>query len=365
MTTTGRLVSSGPSTGSEPLPPSHIDAITSLACTAARLPALAFVADGSAARSDAAATYTVFEVDRSRRRGLSRWLIAVAGKADSWPMSTADAIGELAAIAAIDQSGRVGERTTTRSIADAAFPLLTVDDTARTEVYLGQLGIDLDAPAIVVAAGLLRGSRPDEDLRLALEDAIAPLAEPVVGIGSAGEALALVQPRPGVSDADVFESLTTSLRRIGPGLRRDRLTVGVSMRATIASIGGGVRTARSVRQLAVDERQPVEVVADSDLHTTRLLLNAVPDILRMAFVDRVLGPVISYDGRGTGDLLPTLATFFECNSSWSRTADRLGLHINTVRYRLARIEQLTGRTIAQSDDWVDLYAALTLRRSAG
>jgi sugar diacid utilization regulator len=280
-------------------------------------------------------------------------------------MSTADAIGELAAIAAIDQSGRVGERTTTRSIADAAFPLLTVDDTARTEVYLGQLGIDLDAPAIVVAAGLLRGSRPDEDLRLALEDAIAPLAEPVVGIGSAGEALALVQPRPGVSDADVFESLTTSLRRIGPGLRRDRLTVGVSMRATIASIGGGVRTARSVRQLAVDERQPVEVVADSDLHTTRLLLNAVPDILRMAFVDRVLGPVISYDGRGTGDLLPTLATFFECNSSWSRTADRLGLHINTVRYRLARIEQLTGRTIAQSDDWVDLYAALTLRRSAG
>ena len=137
------------------------------------------------------------------------------------------------------------------------------------------------------------------------------------------------------------------------------------MHATIASLGGALRAARSSRQLAGDSHKPVEVVCDWDVRSTRLLLNSVPDELRATFADRVLGPVLSYDVRGGGDLIPTLVAFFECNSSWSRTADQLGVHINTVRYRIARIEQLTGRTVSQTDDWVDLYTALTLLHPAG
>jgi PucR-like helix-turn-helix protein len=356
LTTTGRLVASD----ADPLPATHLDAIAATAVTSARLPAVV-----NATGDAAAATYTVFDVERGQRRRLARWIIAVTGSADAWPAPTAKAVGELAAIAAIERAVQVGRRSMWRGIADAAFQLLASDDAQRAEVYLRELGVDVEAPAVVIAAGLSRESGRHDDVWQILDDAITPAAERVLGTGDAGEVLALIQPRHKTSDAALLDSLTRSLRRIGPGLRTDRLTVGVSVQATLASLGGAVRAARFARQLAGDARQPVEVVCDSDLWTARLLLNSVPDVLRTTFADRVLGPVVSYDDRGAGDLIPTLAAFFACDGSWSRTADQLGLHINTVRYRIARIERLTGRSVAQTDGMADLYAALTLLRSTG
>ena len=356
LTTTGRLVASD----ADPLPATHLDAIAATAVTSARLPAVVSATDGAAP-----ATYTVFDVERGQRRRLARWIIAVTGSADAWPAPTAKAVGELAAIAAIERAMQVGRRSMWRGIADAAFQLLASDDAQRAEVYLRELGVDVEAPAVVIAAGLNRESARHDDVWQILDDAITPAAERVLGNGDSGEVLALIQPRHKTSDAALLDSLTRSLRRIGPGLRTDRLTVGVSVQATLASLGGAVRAARFARQLAGDARQPVEVVCDSDLWTARLLLNSVPDVLRTTFADRVLGPVVSYDDRGAGDLIPTLAAFFACDGSWSRTADQLGLHINTVRYRIARIERLTGRSVAQTDGMADLYAALTLLHSTG
>jgi PucR C-terminal helix-turn-helix domain len=356
LTTTGRLVASD----ADPLPPAHLDAIAATAVTSARLPAVVNPPDDAAA-----ATYTVFDVERGQRRRLARWVIAVSGSADAWPAPTAKAVGELAAIAALEHVRQIDSRSIWRGIADAAVQLIANDDAQQAEVYLRQLGVDVDAPAVVIAAGVNRGSVPLDDVRQLLDDAISSAAEPLLASGGSGEVLALVQPRHKTSDAALLDSLTRSLRRIGPGLRNDRLTVGVSVQATLASLGGAVRAARFARQLAGDTRLPVEVVCDSDLWTARLLLNSVPDLLRTTFADRVLGPVVSYDDRGAGDLIPTLAAFFACDGSWSRTADQLGLHINTVRYRIARIERLTGRSVAQTDECADLYAALTLLRSTG
>jgi purine catabolism regulator len=42
----------------------------------------------------------------------------------------------------------------------------------------------------------------------------------------------------------------------------------------------------------------------------------------------------------------------------ARTADRLFIHRNTVRYRLSQIEQLTGRSLDQTNDRVHLWLAL-------
>jgi hypothetical protein len=361
LTTTGRVVA----TDTGPLPTTHVDAITAEALAAARLPAVATTPDDHVA-------YTVFDVERSSRRPLARRVIAVAGSADGWPTAAVDAISQLAAIAALDLARHVSDHNARRAVVDAAFGLLGADEAGRAGVYLRQLGVNLEAPAVVVAAGLTRQSRPDDEVRRVLEDAIVGIdgiegiAAPIVGAGGSHEVLALIQPPVAGGDAALLDSLSQSLRRIGPGLRRgDRLTVGVSMDATVASLGGAVRAARFARQLAGDTGQPVQVVCEADLRSVRLLLNAVPDVLRTTFADRVLGPVLTYDDRGAGDLIPTLAAFFACNGSWSRTADRLGLHINTVRYRIARIEQLTGRAVGRADDWMDLYAALTLLRPAG
>jgi len=90
------------------------------------------------------------------------------------------------------------------------------------------------------------------------------------------------------------------------------------------------------------------------------LLAAVPDDVRRAFADRALAPVLAHDARAGTGLLPTLEAFLDCDGSWSRTAARLHLHVNSVRYRIARVEELTGRDLGTLRDRVDLLLQLPL-----
>jgi DNA-binding PucR family transcriptional regulator len=68
--------------------------------------------------------------------------------------------------------------------------------------------------------------------------------------------------------------------------------------------------------------------------------------------------VLDHDRRTGSDLVTTLQEFLDCSGSWSRTADALHLHVNTVRYRIERVEQLTDRDLSQLEDRVDVFLAL-------
>ena len=59
------------------------------------------------------------------------------------------------------------------------------------------------------------------------------------------------------------------------------------------------------------------------------------------------------------DLLTTLSCFFENMASIRRCALHLGVHENTIRYRLARIEELTGLAVTHDPD-AQLGARLSL-----
>ncbi|WP_306313942.1 PucR family transcriptional regulator, partial [Streptomyces hydrogenans] len=88
------------------------------------------------------------------------------------------------------------------------------------------------------------------------------------------------------------------------------------------------------------------------------LLAGVPADVRDAYRATVLGPLLGA-GRGSGAmLLETLRTFLAHDCSWARTAAALHLHVNTVHYRVRRIEALTGRDLSRLDHKADLRAAL-------
>jgi DNA-binding PucR family transcriptional regulator len=89
-----------------------------------------------------------------------------------------------------------------------------------------------------------------------------------------------------------------------------------------------------------------------------VLLAAVPDEVRRTFASRLLDPVIDYDRRNASGLLATLDTFLQCSGSWSKVAEQLHLHVNTVRYRIERVEHLTGRDLSRLEDCVDVFLAL-------
>ncbi len=94
----------------------------------------------------------------------------------------------------------------------------------------------------------------------------------------------------------------------------------------------------------------------------RLLRCVPPPVLRL-FSERLLGPLADYDARRGAELLPTLKSFLACDGSWSACASQMFVHVNTVRYRIGRIEALTGRDLSALPDRVDFF--LALRYSTG
>lgn len=110
---------------------------------------------------------------------------------------------------------------------------------------------------------------------------------------------------------------------------------------TAADAGGGTATSAGL---------------EPPLH--EMLLASVPAPVLRSFGDRLLGPLRDYDDRHRADLLPTLRLFLDCDGSWSVCASRMYVHVNTVRYRISRVEALTGRDLSALADRVDFFLAL-------
>ncbi|WP_230465230.1 PucR family transcriptional regulator [Nocardia seriolae] len=113
--------------------------------------------------------------------------------------------------------------------------------------------------------------------------------------------------------------------------------------------------------MAAESQQPTSVVRHDELATHMLLLASVPDEVRRMFRVRLLDPLRVYDQDNRADLVHTLETFLEVSGSWTKCADLLHLHVNTLRYRIQRIEELTNRDLSRLEDRVDFFLALALR----
>ncbi|WP_328635035.1 PucR family transcriptional regulator [Streptomyces sp. NBC_00356] len=91
------------------------------------------------------------------------------------------------------------------------------------------------------------------------------------------------------------------------------------------------------------------------------LLDGVPADVRTVFSAQALGPLADSGTASHAMLLETLKVFLAHNCSWARTAEALHLHVNTVHYRIGRVEALTGRDLSRLDHKLDLHAALLSR----
>jgi purine catabolism regulator len=78
-------------------------------------------------------------------------------------------------------------------------------------------------------------------------------------------------------------------------------------------------------------------------------------------VDRVLGPLLAYDARHSAEMIKTLDTYLQCDRSWVQTAAALNVHRQTVVYRIQRIEQITGRAVAETAAIAEFWLALRAR----
>jgi purine catabolism regulator len=95
-----------------------------------------------------------------------------------------------------------------------------------------------------------------------------------------------------------------------------------------------------------------------DLGSFQLLLSLQDsDALRL-FCESLLGPIENGEGHYGGELMRSLEAFIECNGQWEAAARRLYCHRHTLRYRIRKIEELTGRDLASARDRIEFWLAL-------
>jgi len=216
--------------------------------------------------------------------------------------------------------------------------------------------------------------RPEGLVVAALSDQIVTLIPLPSGPGPGPAEGPASQDPPRAGADPAAHAFAARLRDAQPVLESDRsrirLTAGISAPAEgVAALPGALHEAQSARRLATIRAAAaapapvpaVYVVTSDEVASHELLLASVPGSVLRSFRDRLLSPLLAYDERHRAELLPTLREFLACSGSWNACAARMYVHVNTVRYRIRRIEELTGRDLSCLDDQVDFFLALRIR----
>jgi len=101
-----------------------------------------------------------------------------------------------------------------------------------------------------------------------------------------------------------------------------------------------------------------EVASYKDLGAFQLLLSLQDEDALRLYCDNLLGPLENGEGDYGDELMRSLEAFIEQNGQWERAARQLFCHRHTLRYRIRRIEDLTGRDLSRARDRIEFWLAL-------
>ena len=143
----------------------------------------------------------------------------------------------------------------------------------------------------------------------------------------------------------------------GPGLR-----AAASRAAPVGSLRRTFHEARCALEAAALANGSSPAVASyRDLGAFQLLLSLQDDDALRLYCDSVLGPLEDASGEYGDELIRSLEAFIEQNGQWEKAARELFCHRHTLRYRIRRVEQLTGRDLSSARDRIEFWLALRAR----
>ncbi len=138
-------------------------------------------------------------------------------------------------------------------------------------------------------------------------------------------------------------------------------TGGISERLCRAeSAPRGLRQAELAVDLGLRLGRAGQLVCYDELGIYRLLFSIGDMRQLLQFADEVIGALLAQDRKTRVDLVHTLSTYLSNHGGLKQTARALGLHPNTVSYRVHRIEALTGLDLANPDDRLLAHVAVKI-----
>jgi DNA-binding PucR family transcriptional regulator len=204
-------------------------------------------------------------------------------------------------------------------------PALMANQAERHGVDLAQplslMLVEMDTPSAGYAARRFRSLTP---LAGVLIDEIDGVLVVLCGATRAG---------------DVRQTISDWARREAGTVHRGVLSRPVAGPAEIPALYATLKRALPVlRRIGVDG----QVVGQNELALYSTLFETHDPASLSAFLEATIGTLLAHDRKRTSGLATTLLTYLDSNQNAKVTAQRLQIHVNTVRQRLATIEDLLG-----------------------
>ena len=102
------------------------------------------------------------------------------------------------------------------------------------------------------------------------------------------------------------------------------------------------------------------LVQHAEFGSFALLLSALDGAAVQDFVDGTLAPMRGHDAEHGGSLVDTVRMFLDEACRYQATAERLRIHVSTLRYRLRRVEELFGLDVEDAETRFRVSLALRL-----
>jgi purine catabolism regulator len=220
-------------------------------------------------------------------------------------------------------------------------------------VRMRPFGVGAQAAVLVFSEDGGRAPEAEADLDRFLTDAgvgglVASRASLLCAVVDAGEGLDPIELAGRARDSLVPEygTLRAAASRSGPvgTLRRSFHEARCALEAAMLANGHAPK-----------------VASYRDLGAFELLLSLQDDEALRLYCDSVLGPLEDATGEYGDELIRSLEAFIEQNGQWERAARELYCHRHTLRYRIRRVEQLTGRDLSSARDRIEFWLALRAR----
>jgi PucR family transcriptional regulator, purine catabolism regulatory protein len=169
-----------------------------------------------------------------------------------------------------------------------------------------------------------------------------------------------------VAPSEAAAETAASVREALAERARCSVRAAISRSAPIETLRRSFHEARCALEVgALANGGGPAVASPDDLGAYRLLLSLQDDDGLRQYCEDVLRPIERARG-GTGDeLLRSLEAFLDHNGNWEAAARALFCHRHTLRYRMTRVEELTGRRLDRVENRIDFWLALRGRELLG
>ena len=186
---------------------------------------------------------------------------------------------------------------------------------------------------------------------------------PFLSRQSHGQVLVLAPLAEYEAENAVLQFVADIAENAGTRLRTERIDVGVSSALSgldvVPRAAGQARLA--LRHADLAGGGTAQVVAFDDLGQRYKILDSLRDDQLQETEDAVVGRLLEADHRGHSSLLRTLEVYLACGGSTADAAAQLFVHRNTLRKRLARIEQVLGVDLGTAGGRVEAYLGIRAR----